>query len=240
MQIKHCSKCNEDKNISLFSLDKNRKDGHQATCKTCRAFYRKNNKVLIAIGNKKWVSENKEKVKAINTKYKKFNEEKIKQSKKIYRLKTYEKRKLAKAMWDLKNQEKVKDYTIKWRNLNLEKAKSNVRLFAKNNPWHANYRNAKRRALKMFATPSWANNFFISEIYNLAKLRNSNGQIKWHVDHIIPLKNKYVCGLHVENNLQIIPAILNMRKHNTFDLEGVIETQAQLINDGLITVKGQA
>lgn len=39
---------------------------------------------------------------------------------------------------------------------------------------------------------------------------------KFHVDHIIPLQHELVCGLHVENNLQIISAERNMRKNNSF------------------------
>jgi len=36
----------------------------------------------------------------------------------------------------------------------------------------------------------------------------------FHVDHIYPLKSNYMCGLHVENNLQIISASENTKKGN--------------------------
>lgn len=67
-------------------------------------------------------------------------------------------------------------------------------------------RNAKRRATKLNATPSWANLSLIREIYRCAE--------GMHVDHIIPLQGATVCGLHVENNLQYLTPEENMKKSN--------------------------
>lgn len=73
---------------------------------------------------------------------------------------------------------------------------------------------ALRRARKYRATPKWANPFFIGEIYHLAALRTKMLGFPWHVDHIVPLRSPLVCGLHVENNLQVIPAADNYAKRN--------------------------
>lgn len=72
-----------------------------------------------------------------------------------------------------------------------------------------------RRFAKRNATPAWRNKFFISEAYHLAKLRSELTGVKHEVDHIYPLKSAVVCGLHVEFNLQVIPAKINRLKGNT-------------------------
>lgn len=70
---------------------------------------------------------------------------------------------------------------------------------------------ARRRTLsKIQRTPAWANNHKILEFYK-------NRPQGMHVDHIIPLHHKLVSGLHVENNLQYLPDLDNLRKCNKFD-----------------------
>lgn len=68
-------------------------------------------------------------------------------------------------------------------------------------------KNAKYRANKLNATPSWADLDKIKLIY---KLRPND----YHVDHIIPLQGEIVCGLHVEYNLQYLLAKNNKSKSN--------------------------
>lgn len=60
--------------------------------------------------------------------------------------------------------------------------------------------------------------FIVQEAHDLRKLRNKITKIEWHVDHIIPLKGKKVCGLHIWSNLQVIPKRINLQKGNLIAL----------------------
>lgn len=78
---------------------------------------------------------------------------------------------------------------------------------------HAMDRYTKKQA----AQPAWLDKdqkSLISAIYWLAKdLEVITGE-RYHVDHIIPLKGKTVCGLHVPWNLQVLPSDINLAKNN--------------------------
>lgn len=74
-----------------------------------------------------------------------------------------------------------------------------------------------RKKIVRQRTPSWVSSdekWLIKEVYDLAALRSSVLGFDWHVDHVLPLQGKTVSGLHILGNLQVIPAIENIRKRN--------------------------
>jgi hypothetical protein len=76
---------------------------------------------------------------------------------------------------------------------------------------------ALRRAGIKKRIPKWFgefDSFVLKEAFHLAVLRNNATKIKWHVDHIEPLSGKVVSGLHVAQNIQVIPAAFNMYVKN--------------------------
>jgi hypothetical protein len=117
------------------------------------------------------------------------------------------------------NKDKVNARNKKWRAKNPEKVRASKdarRAIGKiyvECPGKKRHRNLLRTALIKRATPAWADLEAIKKIYVEASVLRKQGS-DVHVDHIIPLQGKTVCGLHVHWNLRIIPAIENMRKHN--------------------------
>ena len=108
---------------------------------------------------------------------------------------------LSQYAWQEKNKNKVSEIQKSYRKRNLSKDCAKV---------------MRREASKINATPEWANNTRIQCYYSLAAMFNKNTEQKWHVDHIVPLRGKNVCGLHVDYNLRVIPAIENMKKGNRY------------------------
>lgn len=70
--------------------------------------------------------------------------------------------------------------------------------------------NSRRRARRRNSLPSWAD---ISSIDDFSR-SCPDGH---HIDHILPLNGKIVCGLHVLENLQYLPAQENISKNNKID-----------------------
>lgn len=75
-------------------------------------------------------------------------------------------------------------------------------------------------ALKLgYATPLWlkADHWHeMDRFYRKARSLTAKTKVVHHVDHIVPLQGKTVCGLHVPWNLQVLTRSENCRKSNKF------------------------
>jgi len=103
-----------------------------------------------------------------------------------------------------------------FRDNNKEKVKEYSQRFYLANKHKNAAREAKRRCGKRMATPVWADRGYVDFFYKLAKIEESRTGKSVHVDHIVPLQGKNVCGLHVEYNLQLLFANDNFSKGNRF------------------------
>jgi 5-methylcytosine-specific restriction endonuclease McrA len=121
-----------------------------------------------------------------------------------------EKARAASARWNAANQEKVAANQARSRAANRERDAANVARWKAENPERVVADLAHRRAMKLRATPAWANQDLIYSFYRMAKV------FGMEVDHIIPLISKKVCGLHSEHNLQLLTKGENSRKRNKF------------------------
>lgn len=79
---------------------------------------------------------------------------------------------------------------------------------------YANQKCAAYRAGKLRATPKWASEALILAIYEECQLQSEETGVPHHVDHVVPLISDIVCGLHCEDNLQVLPALENLSKGN--------------------------
>lgn len=77
-----------------------------------------------------------------------------------------------------------------------------------------NEKSTRRKRAIEGATPAWSDRNKVLEIYEQARKVSELTGIQHHVDHVVPLNSKKVCGLHNEFNLRVIPAIDNLKKHN--------------------------
>ena len=119
-----------------------------------------------------------------------------------------------KRLWSKANPKKV--------NLKLKRYRSTEEGRSKTRQWNKNYKstnrpkinavNASRRAGLKTATPPWLTKEMKLDIEFFYEIASSLPN--HHVDHIHPLNGDNFSGLHVPWNLQVLPAVENIKKTN--------------------------
>ncbi len=78
------------------------------------------------------------------------------------------------------------------------------------NPDRIRQRNVDYQLTKRCRMPGWADRRKIAEVYKEAR------RLGLTVDHIYPLQGELVSGLHVHENLQLLPRSTNSSKGNKY------------------------
>jgi hypothetical protein len=186
-----------------------------------RAHYEAN-KERIKDRVRKRYAEKSDEIKAYVKKYVAENRESVNRAKREHRSKNIDQFLAKEAEYRAKRTEE-KRARLKAVNRELHYRNHEKRL-AQKRDWARKYREkgagytAKRRAAILRATPAWAEEFFLDEAYRLARLRTDMFGFRWEVDHDIPLVSRVVCGLHVGENLRVIPWMANRSKGNRYSV----------------------
>ena len=114
------------------------------------------------------------------------------------------------------NREKERIRNREYGRIKAHVVRARVKRWRKENPGKARAIGRMREAQKINACPLWARRGAIREEiqahYLHAEWLEKTTGISFHVDHIIPLQNDFVCGLHVPANLIVLEASQNIEK----------------------------
>lgn len=229
MSLKLCNQCKVEKPFSAFHKQKKGLHGLRGMCIECHKVKRKEQYRLNATKTSKdyyyeshekrkeyardWYRENKDRLAKVRA------TEENKAKKHAAYLKCQDEAKVRQRAYYQANREIMKAAAKRRREsmvLTEEQraARSQYRRQQYLRGKDKEFESAIRRSrTKRGQTPLWADLAAIRAIYKLCIDMNTEaGRIAYHVDHVIPLRGKEVSGLHVQDNLQIIPAIENLKK----------------------------
>lgn len=208
MYLKTCTRCKEEKPAGDFYTARTNKDGLQRRCKPCQKAAnleskQKRTPAELAARMQRWREKNPEKHKENYTELRARNVEKYRERTRKWQAENPEAARTASLRWKAENPEKVKAQSVSWREKNPDHARA---LWAENR--------IRRRYATKAATPGWANRSAIAAIYKQARALTQSTGREHHVDHIVPLSSPLVCGLHCEQNLQVLEGLDNSSKGN--------------------------
>lgn len=182
--MKTCIKCGEEKSLDDFYY-RDTRGKHYTTCKVCAKADTKMRK-----------DADRANVKVYNDAYSAKHRERLNEDAKDYRKRNADKIREKRAVIYAEKSDEIKATVYEYR---------------KQNPHQVTKWNAARRARVRDLTPDLTREQKdqVEYLYWLAKdLRAITGEI-YHVDHIQPLAKG---GLHHPDNLQVLPADINLKK----------------------------
>lgn len=230
--LKKCLNCKSEKSTEDFHKRSRNLDGLETWCKSC-----------VSIRNKKEYE-----VKSKRTKYEipltkicggcnfekgidEFNKDKAKLDghvdrcklcsknyQAMYRAENVEAKKKNDRLYYLANKESIAQYSrISYVSNKASKRASNIQWKKANRSKVLEY-NRWRECSLLQATPEWSDRVEIEKFYAESYRATEVTGVRHVVDHMIPLNNPLVCGLHVPANLRVTDAKSNLEKSNKLDL----------------------
>lgn len=201
--MKTCSKCGVTKDVAEFGVHTRQKDGLQRNCKQCQReyfkSYRDENKDSIRRNYAKWTAANPGVAADRAKQSRRDDPERHAQYSRDYRA---------------RNPEKRRETCARYRRDNVARERLYRRIYASKNKDRLAAKSSLRRAMKLMATPAWANLEKIQDLYSWAMRLSRDANAPYHVDHIVPLISDIVCGLHCEANLRVVTGHENQSKSN--------------------------
>ena len=205
ISAKRCTKCKQTKHPSEFHRNKSKPDGMATECKPCA--------VERAA---KWFETNKERHRDSSKSRYQRNPESYKQRARAWeQLNRERKRELRRSAYAANREHKLEQSRASWAK-HAEKRNATKKAYRLANPERGAEYVRARQSRQQKAMPPWADRKAILSIYAECRRMSEVTGIKHHVDHIYPLKGATVCGLHVAENLRVIPAADNQTKANKF------------------------
>jgi hypothetical protein len=194
MTEKLCPRCGESKDSSAFSPAKKERDGLFCYCKAC-------NRARIAERRAANPERAREIARNAAERKRAANPEQAAAKQRAYRAANLERLRAARIANHTQNRDRELARNRAWKQANRPKVVAAI---------------ARRTAAKLQATVAWSDRAKIEEIYFAADFLGMVTGEWYHVDHIVPLQSKIVCGLHCDANLQVIPGAENQSKSNRF------------------------
>lgn len=177
-----------------------------------KQYYQKNRDKILRLARERY-DNNKEHIKEYAKQYYQNN----KGHKKQYYQNNREKELARNRKW----WDNHKEYNRQWHINNKEQHKEYDKRYRQNNKDKLCAYSANRRALKLNQTPKDADLKLIAQIYAITEYMNTiSTDIKWSVDHIIPLIKG---GEHHQDNLKIMELSSNISKYDKMDLSIIDE-----------------